>query len=121
MLFQDGPVVIFITMESNEQHGTWRKIASCLGVWHLDTRSHHRGLFRLSYYETELFIIGYPFSDYSYLKPWWIHVMQEADEKEENLIMERTLDNRLWFRRPELERFSPFLLLQRSTPEPAVG
>ncbi|XP_042860084.1 protein O-linked-mannose beta-1,2-N-acetylglucosaminyltransferase 1-like [Penaeus japonicus] len=119
--FTDGPVVIFITMESNEQHGTWRKIASCLGVWHLDTRSHHRGLFRLSYYETELFIIGYPFSDYSYLKPWWVHVMVESDEQDEILINRMTLDNRLRFRRPELESLSPFLLLQRSTPEPAVG
>ncbi|XP_053632331.2 protein O-linked-mannose beta-1,2-N-acetylglucosaminyltransferase 1-like [Cherax quadricarinatus] len=116
--FTAGPVVLFITMTSKDQFNGWKKLASCIGVWGLDHRSHHRGLFRLTFYNTQLYIIGYPYSDYSYIKPSWIHVITPPSEKEEFVLGRRTLENRANFRRPELENLSPYLLTEGSTPEP---
>uniref|UniRef100_A0A0P4VUJ7 Alpha-1,3-mannosyl-glycoprotein 2-beta-N-acetylglucosaminyltransferase n=1 Tax=Scylla olivacea TaxID=85551 RepID=A0A0P4VUJ7_SCYOL len=63
--FTDGPVVIFFSMTSKDHHLGWKKMGACLGVWNLDPRSNHRGLFRLTYYGTDLYLIGFPYSDYS--------------------------------------------------------
>ncbi|XP_069178594.1 protein O-linked-mannose beta-1,2-N-acetylglucosaminyltransferase 1 [Procambarus clarkii] len=116
--FTTGPVVVFLTMTSKDHHNGWKKFASCMGVWGMDHRSHHRGLFRMTFYHTELYIIGYPYSDYSYLKPSWVHVITQLREEEEITLGRRTLENRARFRRVELEHLSPYLLTEGSTPDP---
>ncbi|CAL4186900.1 unnamed protein product, partial [Meganyctiphanes norvegica] len=119
--YTKGPVVIFIKMGSGQQYMGWRKIASqCLGLWHIDTRSHHRGLFRFSFYETEVFIIGFRFSEYSYLKPNWILEIPEAAEESIHTIEKLTLFNRMRFRHPEMEQYYQYYLLQMPTPTPVL-
>ncbi|KAG7159970.1 O-linked-mannose beta-1-2-N-acetylglucosaminyltransferase 1-like 25 [Homarus americanus] len=117
--FTAGPVVLFISMTSDNDYPTWLKFGACLGVWNIDIRSHHRGMFRFTFYNTELFIIGYPFSDYSYLKPSWVHVIKRPTEWEMGVMGIRVTENRWRYRRPELEVLSPYLLTERSTPKPA--
>ncbi|XP_066965702.1 protein O-linked-mannose beta-1,2-N-acetylglucosaminyltransferase 1-like [Macrobrachium rosenbergii] len=118
--FTLGPVVIFMTMDNIGTNEGWKKLGSCLGAWHLDIRAQHRGLVRMNFYNTELLIIGYPFSDYSYLKPSWVGVTSEVGDQE-TVLGRRTLINRIRFPRPELEEFSPFLLKQLPTASPAFA
>ncbi|KAK3865366.1 hypothetical protein Pcinc_029025 [Petrolisthes cinctipes] len=117
--FTDGPVVVFISMTGSDNHLGWKKMGACLGVWNLDQRSHHHGLFSLNLYTTKLYIIGYPFSDYSYLKPWWVHVVRESRlGREELLLGRRTLINRVRFPLPSLQHLAPHLLTEPVTPDP---
>ncbi|XP_064119028.1 protein O-linked-mannose beta-1,2-N-acetylglucosaminyltransferase 1-like [Macrobrachium nipponense] len=118
--FTLGPVVIFMMMDNIGTFEGWKKLGSCLGAWQLDVRAHHRGLVRMNFYNTQLLIIGYPFSDYSYLKPSWVGVSSEIGNQE-SLLGRRTLLNRIRFPRPELEEFSPFLLKQLPTAAPAFA
>ncbi|XP_050717401.1 protein O-linked-mannose beta-1,2-N-acetylglucosaminyltransferase 1-like [Eriocheir sinensis] len=110
--FTAGPVVIFFSMTGKDHHLGWKKMGACLGVWNLDTRSHHRGLFRLTYYSTELYLIGYPYSDYSYIRGWWTHVVIEPGPREEVLLGERTIENRARYRLPHLEHLAPYLVVE---------
>ncbi|MPC10637.1 Protein O-linked-mannose beta-1,2-N-acetylglucosaminyltransferase 1 [Portunus trituberculatus] len=81
----------------------------CLGVWDLDTRAHHRGLFRFFFYDTEVLVIGYPFSDYSFLKPPWLSMLEVNKTEEVEKLNLMPLTHRSRFRRPALERSVPFL------------
>ncbi|KAL7638505.1 UNVERIFIED_CONTAM: hypothetical protein RMT77_011075 [Armadillidium vulgare] len=75
----------------------------------MDTRNNHRGLFRFYFYNTRIFAIGYPFSDYSYLKPSFIYpignIQTEWDMKNLNPL---TMMNRIRFRVPHLEKLLSF-------------
>ncbi|KAK4287117.1 hypothetical protein Pmani_039808 [Petrolisthes manimaculis] len=117
--FTDGPVVVFISMSGSDNHLSWKKMGACLGVWNLDQRSHHHGLFSLNFYTTKLYIIGYPFSEFSYLKPWWVHVVRELNlGREAFLLGRRTLVNRVRFPLPSLQHLAPHLLTEPLTPDP---
>ncbi|KAK4300459.1 hypothetical protein Pmani_027344 [Petrolisthes manimaculis] len=48
---------------------------SCLGLWNLDVRGHHRLLWRLKWKGTPLLIIAYPASPFSTLKTKEVNVM----------------------------------------------
>ncbi|RXG52349.1 Protein O-linked-mannose beta-1,2-N-acetylglucosaminyltransferase 1 [Armadillidium vulgare] len=57
-------MVVFFWMESTQDSSGWYRLSSCLGIFNMDTRNNHRGLFRFYFYNTRIFAIGYPFSDY---------------------------------------------------------
>ncbi|KAG7162545.1 O-linked-mannose beta-1-2-N-acetylglucosaminyltransferase 1-like 15 [Homarus americanus] len=105
---QERPVMVFIEMSSQDDYYAWQFFARCLGMWDLDTRSHHRGLFRFFFYETEVFVVGYPFSDYSYLKPPWASLLAVNTSKDLDALNLINFTNRVRFRRPELERLVPY-------------
>uniref|UniRef100_A0A0P4VZL2 Alpha-1,3-mannosyl-glycoprotein 2-beta-N-acetylglucosaminyltransferase n=1 Tax=Scylla olivacea TaxID=85551 RepID=A0A0P4VZL2_SCYOL len=107
--FTDGPVVIFFSMTSKDHHLGWKKMGACLGVWNLDPRSNHRGLFRLTYYGTDLYLIGFPYSDYSYLRGAHTHVVVDPKEEEEYILGQRTLENRAHYKVEYLEKLAPYL------------
>ncbi|KAF2367928.1 Glycosyl transferase family 13 [Trinorchestia longiramus] len=102
-------VVVFFKMSQRLDHSSWALIASCLGVWHLDTRGHHRGLIRLGFYNTTLLAIGYPFSDYSYLKPAGVQVLEATTDVQQ--LGKVAMDNRRRHRVFDLEKFMPNLML----------
>ena len=59
--------VLFISMEHSKDFTTWLALAKCLHVWDLDARGYHRGLWRLHFNQIPLYIIGAPFSPYSWV------------------------------------------------------
>ncbi|XP_063865315.1 protein O-linked-mannose beta-1,2-N-acetylglucosaminyltransferase 1-like isoform X2 [Scylla paramamosain] len=105
----EHPVVIFVEMTMPGDFFAWQFLARCLGVWDLDTRAHHRGLFRFFFYDTEVLVIGYPFSDYSFLKPSWLNMLEVNKTEEVEKLNLMPLTHRARFRRPALERDVPFL------------
>ncbi|XP_045113473.1 protein O-linked-mannose beta-1,2-N-acetylglucosaminyltransferase 1-like isoform X2 [Portunus trituberculatus] len=107
--FTEHPVVIFVEMTMPGDFLAWQFLARCLGVWDLDTRAHHRGLFRFFFYDTEVLVIGYPFSDYSFLKPPWLSMLEVNKTEEVEKLNLMPLTHRSRFRRPALERSVPFL------------
>nr|XP_045582810.1 protein O-linked-mannose beta-1,2-N-acetylglucosaminyltransferase 1-like isoform X2 [Procambarus clarkii] len=107
----DRPVVVFIEMSAPGDYYAWQVLARCLGLWDLDTRAHHRGLFRFYFYETEVLVVGFPFSDYSYLKPPGAPLLAVNTSKELSALDLIPLTHRIRFRRPELELFVPYHVL----------
>ena len=60
--------VLFIRMNGKKDFQTWLQVAKCLKVWDLDARGFHRGMWRVVYKKVApLFIVGVPFSDYSWV------------------------------------------------------
>ena len=57
--------ILFISMNHSKDFTSWLALAKCLRVWDLDARGYHRGMWRLHYNQTPLFIVGAPFSPYS--------------------------------------------------------
>ena len=57
--------ILFISMSHSKDFTTWLALAKCLHVWDLDARGYHKGLWRLHYHQSPLFIVGVPFSPYS--------------------------------------------------------
>ena len=57
--------VLFIKMSNSKDFETWLQLAKCLHIWDLDARGFHRGMWRMIYKDVMLFVVGYPFSDYS--------------------------------------------------------
>ena len=57
--------ILFISMSHSKDFTSWLALAKCLRVWDLDARGYHKGLWRLHYNQTPLFIVGVPFSPYS--------------------------------------------------------
>ncbi|XP_069944216.1 protein O-linked-mannose beta-1,2-N-acetylglucosaminyltransferase 1-like [Cherax quadricarinatus] len=107
----ERPVVVFIEMTAPGDYYAWQLLARCLGLWDLDTRSHHRGLFRFFFYQTEVLVIGYPFSDYSYLKPPAAPLLAVNASVELTALDLIPLTHRARFRRPELEHLIPYQIL----------
>lgn len=105
----DKPVVIFIEMITGIDYLAWKYFARCLGVWDQDVRAMHRGLFWFHFYETQVMVIGYPYSDYSPYKPPRIEVLRVEDPKDIDKLDMVAPSNRHRFRRPELESYVPFL------------
>jgi len=56
--------VLFISMVSAKDYSAWLQFAKCFQIWDLDARGFHKGLWRLTYERTNLFIVGVPFSSY---------------------------------------------------------
>ena len=66
VMSQDSPGnILFISMTHSKDFTSWLALAKCLRVWDLDARGYHRGLWRLHYNQSPLFIVGAPFSPYS--------------------------------------------------------
>ncbi|XP_037796305.1 protein O-linked-mannose beta-1,2-N-acetylglucosaminyltransferase 1-like [Penaeus monodon] len=105
----EKPVVIFIEMITGIDYLAWKYFARCLGVWDQDIRAMHRGLFWFYFYETQVMVIGYPYSDYSPYKPPGIEVLRVIDPKDIDELDLVAPSNRRRFRRPELESLVPFL------------
>lgn len=62
----DRDNVLFIRMEGRRDFQTWLQVAKCLQIWDLDSRGHHRGMWRLKLNRVvPLFVVGVPYSDYS--------------------------------------------------------
>ena len=57
--------ILFISMSHSKDFTSWLALAKCLRVWDLDARGYHKGLWRLHYNQTPLFVVGVPFSPYS--------------------------------------------------------
>ncbi|KAK4291429.1 hypothetical protein Pmani_035741, partial [Petrolisthes manimaculis] len=106
---KDRPVVIFVEMNSSYDYYAWKILARCLGVWDLDTRGHHRGLFRFYFYDTEVIVIGYPFSDYSYLMSPGLPLLRMNGSNDVSELDMLALTHRARFRRPRLEKLAPYL------------
>ncbi|XP_018025964.2 protein O-linked-mannose beta-1,2-N-acetylglucosaminyltransferase 1 [Hyalella azteca] len=117
--FTEGPLVVAFEMVSSDDHTAWARLGGCHGLWNLDTRGHHRGLFRFDYYNTSVMAVGYPFSEYSWILPPHVHVIRslENDEEREELGKLST-QNRMRFRVHDLERFVPALLVEAFSPRP---
>ncbi|XP_050722988.1 protein O-linked-mannose beta-1,2-N-acetylglucosaminyltransferase 1-like [Eriocheir sinensis] len=96
-------------MNTPGDYHAYQFLARCLGVWDLDTRGHHRGLFRFFFYDTEVVVIGHPYSDYSFIKPWWVNMIKVNKTAELEKLNLMPLTHRARFRRPSLERQVPFL------------
>ncbi|XP_047738841.1 protein O-linked-mannose beta-1,2-N-acetylglucosaminyltransferase 1 isoform X2 [Hyalella azteca] len=110
-------LVIFFEMTQGLDKAGWALLAACLGLWHLDTRGHHRGLFRFNYYNTTVLAIGYPFSDYSYLKPPKICMPKKIETTTELQLLDTlVVENRRRHRVADLEEFLPSLMLDVRIP-----
>jgi beta-1,2-N-acetylglucosaminyltransferase len=48
-----------------KDYQTWLQVAKCFHIWDLDARGFHRGMWRMNYKGTPLFVVGVPFSEYS--------------------------------------------------------
>ena len=57
--------VLYIKMNDAKDTVTWLQVAKCLHIWDLDARGYHRGMWRMIYKATPLFIVGVPVSDYA--------------------------------------------------------
>ncbi|XP_064110359.1 protein O-linked-mannose beta-1,2-N-acetylglucosaminyltransferase 1-like [Macrobrachium nipponense] len=102
------PVLIFIDMRTFIDYIAWKVFARCLGLWDLDTRASHRGLYNFYFYDTEVFVIGYPFSDYSYLKLPWVNVLEVKNISSLKKFDYVAPSHRFRFRRPEVEEMVQF-------------
>ncbi|XP_066958308.1 protein O-linked-mannose beta-1,2-N-acetylglucosaminyltransferase 1-like [Macrobrachium rosenbergii] len=102
------PVLLFIDMRTFIDYIAWKVFARCLGLWDLDTRASHRGLYNFFFYDTEVFVIGYPFSDYSYLKLPWVNVMEVKYISSLEKFNYVAPSHRFRFRRPEVEKMVQF-------------
>ncbi|CAM9255842.1 unnamed protein product, partial [Lampetra fluviatilis] len=58
------PFVLYISMESESHWETWRQLAKCWGIWDLDLRGLHRGMWRLHHSTRHLMVVGVPHSPY---------------------------------------------------------
>uniref|UniRef100_A0A6A7FUW0 Alpha-1,3-mannosyl-glycoprotein 2-beta-N-acetylglucosaminyltransferase n=2 Tax=Hirondellea gigas TaxID=1518452 RepID=A0A6A7FUW0_9CRUS len=117
--FTDGVLIIGFEMLTAEDYSSWGRLAGCNGLWNMDSRGHHNGLFRFTFYNTTVFAIGYPFSEYSWLIPPGVHVIRTMSGKQELDEISRLVSmNRMRFRVPDLEKFAPALLLQKANPAP---
>ena len=61
------PNVLYIKMENAKDTETWLQVAKCFHIWDLDARGYHRGMWRMIYKGNPLFIVGVPFSDYTWV------------------------------------------------------
>ncbi|KAF2367929.1 Glycosyl transferase family 13 [Trinorchestia longiramus] len=117
--FTQFPLVVAFTMVTSEDYTAWARLGGCHGLWQMDTRGHHRGLFRFHYYNTSVLAIGYPFSEYSWMVPPHVHVVRTFDvEHEQHDLNALVSKNRQRFRVPDLEPFISYLLLEDSSPRP---
>ena len=57
--------VLYVSMEGEKDFVTWLQVAKCLHIWDLDARGMHRGMWRMTFKGTPLFVVGSPFSPYS--------------------------------------------------------
>ncbi|XP_050425936.1 protein O-linked-mannose beta-1,2-N-acetylglucosaminyltransferase 1-like [Adelges cooleyi] len=62
-------LIMYIKLLNLKDMSTWSPVAKCLKIWDLDTRGHHKGLWRLDLNGNELFIIGCPYSHFCKFKP----------------------------------------------------
>lgn len=56
--------VVYIAMTSAKDYDVWLQFAKCFQIWDLDARGFHRGMWRFTYKEVNLFIVGVPYSPY---------------------------------------------------------
>ena len=63
--FQDEAFVLYIEMRDAKDFATWLEVAKCFHIWDLDARGFHRGLWRMNYKGSQLFVVGVPYSDYA--------------------------------------------------------
>ncbi|KAK3875898.1 hypothetical protein Pcinc_019260 [Petrolisthes cinctipes] len=68
--------LLWFKMNHDHDDYTYMGIMSCLGLWNLDVRGHHRLLWRLRWKGTPLLMIAYPASPFSTLKKKEVNVMQ---------------------------------------------
>ncbi|XP_066962133.1 protein O-linked-mannose beta-1,2-N-acetylglucosaminyltransferase 1-like [Macrobrachium rosenbergii] len=78
---QTIPRILWIMMNERADEYTLSGVLKCLGLWDLDVRGGHKYLWRLRPSGTPLFIIGWPLSPFSELKPGTTNVLRRADPK----------------------------------------
>uniref|UniRef100_UPI00358F1449 protein O-linked-mannose beta-1,2-N-acetylglucosaminyltransferase 1 n=1 Tax=Myxine glutinosa TaxID=7769 RepID=UPI00358F1449 len=62
-------LVLYIVMEHESDWSTWLQLAKCFGIWDLDARGSHRGLWRMFRRRSPLLVVGSPASPYAVHKP----------------------------------------------------
>ncbi|XP_050526842.1 protein O-linked-mannose beta-1,2-N-acetylglucosaminyltransferase 1-like isoform X2 [Daktulosphaira vitifoliae] len=62
-------LILYISLMNLKDTSTWSSVAKCLKIWDLDTRGHHKGMWRLNLKGRELFVIGCPYSYFCKFKP----------------------------------------------------
>ncbi|XP_063861843.1 protein O-linked-mannose beta-1,2-N-acetylglucosaminyltransferase 1-like isoform X2 [Scylla paramamosain] len=73
--------VLWIKMNEVSDDYTYMGVVSCLRLWNLDLRAHHKLLWRLRWKGTPLLMVGWPASPFSVLKPQGTHVLMRYDPK----------------------------------------
>ena len=57
--------LFFSRMLDSKDFSTWLQVAKCFHIWDLDARGFHRGMWRMVYRGSPLFVVGVPYSDYA--------------------------------------------------------
>lgn len=77
--------VFYFLMEDPKNTPEWPTLAECIGAWPYSTQSHHHGCFEVPQpWGGSLWLVGVPYSRYSYLRPsgvpiWKVISQQELD------------------------------------------
>ncbi|XP_045133320.1 protein O-linked-mannose beta-1,2-N-acetylglucosaminyltransferase 1-like [Portunus trituberculatus] len=71
--------VLWIKMNEVADDYTYMGVVSCLRLWNLDLRAHHKLLWRLRWKGTPLLMVGWPASPFSALKPQGTHILMRYD------------------------------------------
>lgn len=66
---KDVSSIIYMQMIDKRDFRNWLKLANCWKIWDLDARGQHKSTWRLFINGIQTFIVGYPASEYSFLKP----------------------------------------------------
>ncbi|XP_069979049.1 protein O-linked-mannose beta-1,2-N-acetylglucosaminyltransferase 1 [Penaeus vannamei] len=77
------PHVLWFKMNEPIDNYTYTGIIKCLKLWDLDTRGHHKAVWRLKVQGTPLMLVGWPLSPFSVLKPKEISILQRYNPEEE--------------------------------------
>ncbi|XP_069158026.1 protein O-linked-mannose beta-1,2-N-acetylglucosaminyltransferase 1-like [Procambarus clarkii] len=71
--------VLWIKMNEIADDYTYKGVMSCLLLWDLDVRAHHKLLWRLRWRGTPLLVVGWPASPFSSMKPKEVQVLIRYD------------------------------------------
>ncbi|XP_050737950.1 protein O-linked-mannose beta-1,2-N-acetylglucosaminyltransferase 1-like isoform X2 [Eriocheir sinensis] len=71
--------ILWIKMNEARDEFTYMGVMSCLRLWNLDLRAHHKLLWRLRWKGTCLLVVGWPASPFSVLKPKEVRVLMRYD------------------------------------------
>ncbi|KAK7080809.1 Protein O-linked-mannose beta-1,2-N-acetylglucosaminyltransferase 1 [Halocaridina rubra] len=70
---------MWIKMNEYADNYTISAVFNCLDLWDLDIRGGHKYLWRIRLLGTPLFVIGWPLSPFSHLRPAAVNVLRRAD------------------------------------------
>lgn len=61
--------IVYIQMIDKRDYRNWLRLANCWKIWDLDARGQHKSTWRLFINGIQTLVVGYPASEYSFLKP----------------------------------------------------